>query len=179
MEQHNFINSAWHEEQETKINLLNSYNLTIYSQIILWLLSLMIKYYLKNIYYRRLRILGYNNHHTKVKKHILFTSFILHLANGVLLISTVIFNHSDRIEIFGVHLKPIHAAEIIISIASIPILINIHIHIYHEIKFRRSRNPPDVFCVDDPSRRLTSDGLNQVAIRYVFWNFFWPCFFYN
>ncbi|OTF74583.1 hypothetical protein BLA29_008713, partial [Euroglyphus maynei] len=112
-----------------------------------------------------LRILGYNNHHEKVKKHVLFSSFLLHLANGLLLISTVIFHHFDYIKIYGLHLKPINAAEIIISVASIPILINIHIHIYHEIKFRRSRNPPDVFCVDDPSRHLTSDGLNQVAIR--------------
>lgn len=167
MKQHNLFNLVWHEDQETKINLLDSYNLTIYSQLIIWLFSLLIKHYLKNIYYRRLRILGYNNHHGKVKKHVLFSSFLLHLANGLLLISTVIFHHFDYIKIYGLHLKPINAAEIIISVASIPILINIHIHIYHEIKFRRSRNPPDVFCVDDPSRHLTSDGLNQVAIRYV------------
>ncbi|KAH9413619.1 uncharacterized protein LOC113790765 [Dermatophagoides pteronyssinus] len=165
LEQHNLVNLVWHEEEETKINLLNSYNLAIYSQLILWLLSLLIKHYLKNLYYRRLRILGYNNHHDKVRKHVSLSSFFLHVANGLLLISTVIFNHSDHLEIFGMHLKPINAIEIIISAASIPILINIHVHIYHEIKFRRSRNPPDVFCVDDPSRRLTSDGLNQVAIR--------------
>lgn len=125
----------------------------------------MIKYYLKHHYYHRLRILGYNNHHEKVRKHVTLPSTVINITNAILLLATIILKHLDSINFWGIHLKAIHIIEIIISISSIILLIIIFFHIYHEFKFRKNRNPPDVFCVDDPSRRLTTDGLNQVAIR--------------
>jgi len=148
-------------------NLLDSYNLTIYCQIVVWVITLGIRYYFKNVYYLRLRILGYNNHHDKIKKFILFPSFVLHHSNAFLLLATVIIDKLDlnSLHIGNFHIQPINCAQLIISITSLLIIINNIIHFHHEFKFRRFRNPPDVFCVDDPSRRLTSDGLNQVAIR--------------
>ncbi|UXI14755.1 MLX-interacting protein [Sarcoptes scabiei] len=149
----------------TAINLFNPYNSIIFSHTFVWLLSILIRYYLKNFYYHRLRILGYHNHHRMVERYVHLPTSILHISNVLLLLATLILHHYDEIDILNIHLEPINVAQSIVSIASITILINIKITLYHEIRFRRFRNPPDVFCVDDPSRRLTSDGLNQVVIR--------------
>ena len=160
-------NEFYSKLYSNKSSLFSSYNLTIYCQMISWLITIIIRYYFKNVYYKRLRILGYNNHHDKIKKHFLFPGFIFYHSNALLLVSTVIFNsfESNIISIKNLNIKSIYSAETIISIASFLILVNNVIHFYHELKFRRFRNPPDVFCVDDPTNRLTSDGLNQVAIR--------------
>lgn len=153
--------------QSDKPSLLSSYNLTVYCHLVVWLITLAIRYYFKDVYYKRLRILGYNNHHDRIKKFVLFPSFVLHHANAFLLLATVLLNglNISDLHVKSFHIRPIHCAELIISIAYFLVLINNVIHFYHELKFRRFRNPPDVFCVDDPSGRLTSDGLNQVAIR--------------
>ncbi|KAI2804867.1 hypothetical protein BLOT_003855, partial [Blomia tropicalis] len=156
-----------HLNNNTKSNLFNPYNLTIYFQLILCAITLLIRFYLKNFYYKRLRILGYNNHHDRVKKYVLFPSIVLHHSNALLLISTIIFYNLNlnNLHIKDFYIKPIHSVELIVSISSLFIIVNNVLHFYHELKFRRFRNPPDVFCVDDPSRRLNQDGLNQVAIR--------------
>ncbi|KAH9390081.1 hypothetical protein TYRP_007630 [Tyrophagus putrescentiae] len=153
--------------QSDKPSLLSSYNLTVYCHLVVWLITLAIRCYFKDVYYKRLRILGYNNHHDRIKKFVLFPSFVLHHANAFLLLATVLLNglNISDLHVKSFHIRPIHCAELIISIAYFLVLINNVIHFYHELKFRRFRNPPDVFCVDDPSGRLTSDGLNQVAIR--------------
>lgn len=120
---------------------------------------------MKNVYYRRLRILGYNNHHDKIRKFVMLPCFVLHKSNALLLLLTIIFSYVKDIHISDIHIKPIHGVEIVISLGTVANVVNIIIHIYHELKFRRIRNPPDVFCVDDHSRRMATDGLSQVAIR--------------
>lgn len=152
-------------EYEVVDSLLNSYNLIIYSQLILWAIFLIVRFYFKNIYYHRLRILGYNNHHDKIMKFVMFPSLILHKSNALMLLLTIIMSQLKDIHINDIHIKPIHGVEIVISLGSVANVVNLIIHIYHELKFRRVRNPPDVFCVGDHSTRLSSDGLSQVAIR--------------
>lgn len=169
MEQNTFVHQASgiEEEPSEEPNLFNAYNLTIYCHLILWLLTLLIQHYLKNIYYRRLRILGYYNHYKTVERFFSWPSWILHKSNALLLLSTIIlYNlHLKSFSVFNWIVRPIHVAEAIITIVSILIIVIVSFNLFHETKFRRLRNPPDVFCVDDPSRRLTSDGLNQVVIR--------------
>lgn len=160
-----------HSSDAPKYDLLNSYNLVVYLHLLLWFITLLIKVYLENVYYRRLRILGYNNHHEKVKKFVNIPSFVLHKSNALLLLSTVLLYNLDWKNLsVGQIVSPVHLAELIVSIVCLLIIINNSILIVHENRFRRFASPPDVFCIDDSSRRLTSDGLNQVTIRY---NFFW------
>ena len=135
--------------------------------MIVWLLTVAIKLYLKNVYYKRLRILGYHNHNEAVRRHVRLPAAAFGHANAAILALTIIFSQIDpkslQIKDFVFH--PIHGVTIIISGASIAVLINNVLHFLAELRFRRYRNPPDVFCIDDPSNRLTSDGLNQVTIR--------------
>ena len=142
-------------------------NLTVFSQLLVWILTLAIKYYLKNIYYRRLRILGYHNHNENVRKHVRIPAIAFGAANAAILAITIIFSQIDpkTLQIKDFIFHPIHGVTIIISGASIAVLINNLLHFLRELKFRRYRNPPDVFCIDEPANRLTSDGLNQVTIR--------------
>jgi hypothetical protein len=159
-----YLNSS-----EDKNPLLDSYALTIYSHLLLWLIILIIRHYLRNIYYKRLRVLGYYKHHDLVKCLSLIPAIVLHKSNALLLLlTTILCKYNDKVVNIsnGIQLKPINFVQIIITTAVtiiIPFLIKLF---YHELKFRSERNPPDIFCVDDPQHLITSAGLNEIGVRY-------------
>ena len=150
--------------------LLDSYSITIYCNIILWIVLLLIRYYMRNVYYKRLRILGYYKHHSLVKCLSLMPSFVWHKTNAVLLLLTTIICSYDQKDMkFGpkIDLKPINLAQIVISLAVLVVIPFLIKHFYREIRFRIDRNPPDIFCVEDPQHLVTSAGLNEIGVRYV------------
>lgn len=127
---------------------------------------LIIKFYLKGVYYKRLRIIGFHKHHKLVSFLIVCPSFILHKANAVLLLATMILWKLDKdaLHIGNLHLQHYNVPQIIISLGTtiiLPFLIKL---LYLEIKFRQLKNPPDVFCVDDP-QHLEQAGLSETVTR--------------
>lgn len=147
---------------------LSSYSITIYCHILVWLLLVAIRYYMRRVYYRRLRILGYYKHHSSVKRLSLIPSLVWHKATVVLLLLATLLSDSDKDLVISskVVLKPINVLQIVITIAVSIVVPFLSKHLYVEIRFRSDRNPPDVFCVEDPQHLVTSAGLNEVGVRY-------------
>ena len=148
---------------------LNSFSITIYCHVFVWVLLVAIRYYMRRVYYRRLRILGYYKHHSSVKRLSLIPSLVWHKANAILLLLATILSDWDKdINISSkVVLKPINLLQMVITIAVTIVIPFLSKHLYVEIRFRSDRNPPDVFCVEDPQHLVTSAGLNEVGVRYA------------
>jgi hypothetical protein len=156
---------------ESNDKLLSPYSVTIYCHIVLWFVILVIRYYMRSVYYRRLRILGYYKHHSLVKTLSLIPSLVLHKTNALLLLlSTILYMYGQNVVKIGdkIHLKATNFEQIIISISVAIISPFLMKWLYHEIRFRRDRNPPDIFCVEDPQHLVTSAGLNEIGVRYAF-----------
>ncbi|XP_054167090.1 transmembrane protein 192-like [Oppia nitens] len=149
--------------------IMNSYFLTIVSHLIVWLLTLSIGYYMRNVYYRRLRILGYYKHHQLVRWLSHIPAFVLHKSNVALLILTAILYNIGQKDIIKlsdkIQLKPVNFEQLIVTVSVLIVMPFLIKWFYHEIRFRTDRNPPDIFCVEDPQRLVTSAGLNEIGVR--------------
>ncbi|CAG2161880.1 unnamed protein product [Oppiella nova] len=159
---------AFNESNESNDKLLSPYSVTIYCHIVIWFVILVIRYYMRSVYYRRLRILGYYKHHSLVKTLSLIPSLVLHKTNALLLLlSTILYMYGQNVVKIGdkIHLKATNFEQIIITISVAIISPFLMKWLYHEIRFRRDRNPPDIFCVEDPQHLVTSAGLNEIGVR--------------
>jgi len=151
----------------------SSYLYVIISHLVVYLIVSLLRFTLHRLHYRRLRVIGYHSHYRSTVWLNKSTSWIFHRANGLILLATALVCHYLEDQgIIPVHMggagvysvRPINILQSLIVLAvsiALPILFRF---LLHELRFRRDRKPPDVFCLDNPAH-LQHAGLSEIGIR--------------